>query len=78
MFYLTEGKLARSLNAGTFNKKASEAYGNLSADEKAKLKELSDEPVRMTKRDVLRRGEVIFKKIQHHVSTLSFYNTSLC
>ena len=61
---------------GILNKKASAAYHNLSCPEKEHLKHqvAMSEEKRMTKKDVIRRGEKIFVKIQKLVHKITTNN----
>ena len=63
---------------GILNKKASVAYHNLSCPEKEHLKhqveQVMSEEKRMTKKDVIRRGEKIFVKIQKLVHKITTNN----
>ena len=59
-------------NPGIFNKQASDSYKAMTDEERNSLKKEAAvqmaEP--MSRRDVLRRGELIFKKLQHLVSII--------
>ncbi len=73
VFYsFSDGKQAMTIGPGTFNKRASETYAQLSVNEKGKLKTDAEEnPEYFSRRDILRRGETIFKKIQKLVGLYS-------
>ena len=57
-----------AMNPAAFNKEASAIYRGMSIEEKEGLKRLvttnTDSVKRMTKKEVLKGGEKIFKKIQ--------------
>lgn len=67
-----EGKSASANSAVFLNKKASDAYHQLSPLERDHLKQQVEQAVleeqKLTRRDIIRRGEKIFIKIQHLVS----------
>ncbi len=62
----TGGKsaIATAGNPGVFNKEASEAYNNLSSDEKQALRERSETNERLSHKGVLKEAEKRFGKIQ--------------
>ena len=63
---------------GILNKEASAAYHNLSHSEKEQLRhkveQIMSEGKRMTKKDIIRRGEKIFVKIQKLVHKITTNN----
>ena len=67
---------------GILNKEASAAYHNLSRLEKEQLRhqveQVLSEEKRMTKKDVIRRGEKIFVKIQKLVHKITTNNVHEC
>ncbi|XP_064406173.1 uncharacterized protein LOC135351160 [Halichondria panicea] len=56
--------IATAGNPGVFNKEASEAYNNLSSDEKQALRERSETNERLSHKGVLKEAEKRFGKIQ--------------
>ncbi len=60
----SDGTQAMTIGPGTFNKRASETYAQLSVSEKGKLKTDAEENTEFfSRREILRRGESIFKKM---------------
>ena len=76
------GKSAMVEGPGILNKEASVAYQNLSRPEKEQLRhqveQVMSEEKRMTKKDVIRRGEKIFVKIQKLIYKITTNNVHEC
>lgn len=58
-------------SAAQFNKEASQTYQQLSAMERDNLRVEASKQQRLSQKEVLRRGEKIFKKIQQMVCNVT-------
>ena len=78
LFVDVAGKSAMVEGPGILDKEASAAYHNLSHPGKEQLRhqveQVTSEKKRMTKKDVIRRGEKIFVKIQKLVHKITMNN----
>lgn len=74
-YYFTAGRSAMSMaGPGYLNEEASRAYREISEEEQEQLRhESSVTERRLTKREVIKRGEKISAKIQHLVSFCVFH-----
>ena len=72
MYCILDGKRALKSGAGNFNKVASNVYHAMPLEEKQRLDNLSATSTKshpMSRRGIMKRGRMIFKKIQKQVET---------